>query len=67
MSVQSEITRIRNNISNAYSVVVSKGGSAGDPANSENLPASIVSIPVEAIGTDLEITFTAEYIPANEG
>lgn len=66
MSVQTEITRIRNNILNSHSAVVSKGGSYVDPPNSENLAAAIATIPAGEITSNIEISFTAEYIPANE-
>lgn len=66
MSVQSEITRIRNNIQNSHTAVISKSGSYVEPPNSENLPAAIATIPMGTIASNLEISFTAEYIPANE-
>ena len=45
MSVQSEIERIKGNISAAYRAVREKGGTAPAAADSENLAAAVSSIP----------------------
>lgn len=55
MSVQSEITRINNNVANAYSAVGSKGGTLPAVQNSANLAAAINSIS----GTLISKTVTA--------
>lgn len=44
MSIQSEITRINNNISSAYSAIDAKGGTLPQTQNSANLASSIQSI-----------------------
>ena len=45
MSIASEITRINNNIANAYTQVNSKGGTLPATQNSNNLASAISSIP----------------------
>ena len=45
MSVQSEIDRIKANVSAAYQAVKTKGGTIPITANSENLRAAVESIP----------------------
>lgn len=45
MSVASEITRIKNNISSAYTSLKSKGATLPEAQNSANLPDTIESIP----------------------
>lgn len=41
MSIQSEITRISNNIKNALNIIKSAGISVADSANSDNLPGLV--------------------------
>lgn len=50
MSIQTEVTRIKNNISSAYTAVSGKGGIIPAAANrtSANLADAIESIPIEA-------------------
>lgn len=45
MSIQSEITRIENNIAKAYSAVEEMGADIPEEANSDNLPSAIRAIP----------------------
>jgi hypothetical protein len=44
MAISNEIQRIQTNISDAYDVVASKGGSIPTTKNTDNLPGSIASI-----------------------
>lgn len=52
MSIASEITRINNNIANAYTQVNSKGGTLPATQNSNNLASAISSIPQSGGGGD---------------
>ena len=69
MSIASEITRINNNIANAYTQVNSKGGTLPATQNSNNLASAISSIPQSGGGVenpalvlwDWEGTKLAEY------
>lgn len=45
MSIQSEITRISNNVASAYSAVEEQGGTLPEAQNSDNLAPAILSIP----------------------
>ena len=47
MSIASEITRIKDNIADAYYAIEAKGGTVPSQANSDNLADSITSIPGE--------------------
>lgn len=53
MSIASEITRINNNIANAYTQVNSKGGTLPATQNSNNLASAISSIP-QSGGGDID-------------
>lgn len=45
MSIQSEITRITENVANAYSAVEEQGGTLPETQNTDNLAPAILSIP----------------------
>lgn len=45
MSIQSEITRIAQNVSDSFDAVAAKGGTRPQAQNSSNLPDAILSIP----------------------
>lgn len=45
MSIQSEINRIAQNVSDSFDAVVAKGGTMPQAQNSSNLPDAILSIP----------------------
>lgn len=49
MSIASEITRIKDNISNAYDAIEAKGGTVPTEANSANLADAVESVPGEKI------------------
>jgi len=49
MSVNSEINRIKANVSNAYTEIVNKGGTAPTARTSENLASTINTIPTSFI------------------
>lgn len=55
MSIESEINRIKSNISSAYSAVKSKGGTVPVEKTSANLPTAIRAIPQEGGGVDVEV------------
>lgn len=62
MSVQSEITRINNNVANAYSAVGSKGGTLPTVRNSANLAAAINTISGGSTPTgEISITENGTY------
>ena len=44
MSIQSEITRIKNNITSALSVCAAAGVSVAADANSDDLPSAVTSL-----------------------
>lgn len=52
MSVQSEIDRIKSNVASAYSVTNDKGGTMPQIQNSENLAATIDSIPTGSVNNE---------------
>lgn len=49
MSIQSEITRIAQNVSDSFDAVAAKGGTRPQAQNSSNLPDAILSIPAAGV------------------
>lgn len=64
MSIQGEVERIKQNVSNAYNAVLKKGGSVPGRANSENLAAAIAAIPSAKSASDVTYDGTASGLSA---